>query len=205
VFSSSASTETTPRRRPSRPARRWGDEGKQLPEWIRFVGGVSSAQPGRRLSSVQMLSAGKHVAVDINTSSYVGFEVTGDGDGELPSTSARIEAKEYSFEATGLQAGEGPVLFTNKGKEPHFALAAPIKPGKTIEDVRKSVEEEEGAGEAPIIEKESASTGVLDGGESQVIDLKLRKGNYALVCFVPDRKGGRPHAFLGMVSEADVP
>jgi hypothetical protein len=45
---------------------------------------------------------------------------------------------------------------------------------------------------------------VIDGGESQVIDLQLKKGNYALVCFIQDRKGGPPHAAKGMVSEADV-
>ena len=45
---------------------------------------------------------------------------------------------------------------------------------------------------------------MLDGGREQVVDLELRKGAYALVCFVPDRKGGPPHAFKGMVSETVV-
>jgi hypothetical protein len=37
-----------------------------------------------------------------------------------------------------------------------------------------------------------------------VIDLELKRGKYALVCFVPDRKGGPPHAFKGMISEGFV-
>jgi len=119
-------------------------------------------------------------------------------------TSGRIEALDYSFKTTGLKAGKSRILFTNNGKQLHFALAIPIKPGKTIEDVRASLKEEDGGGEPPVIEKESVSSGILDAGESQAVDLTLRKGNYALVCFVADRKGGPPHAFLGMGSEAIV-
>lgn len=182
----------------------WGDGGKTLPDWVRFVGGTATVRPGRSASSVQNLPAGNYAGVDINTNAYTAFKVSGEGDGELPSTDATITAREYSFETSGLKAGDGQVLFTNEGKEPHFALAAPIKPGKTLADVRKSLQEEEASGPPPIIEKETVETGVLDGGESQVVDLKLRKGKYALVCFVPDRKGGPPHAFKGMVSEATV-
>jgi hypothetical protein len=54
------------------------------------------------------------------------------------------------------------------------------------------------------VEEKTLSTGVLDGGESQVVDVTLTRGKYALVCFVPNREGGQPHAFLGMVSEGVV-
>ena len=69
--------------------------------------------------------------------------------------------------------------------------------------MRKSVKNESGPS-APIIESKTVSTGILDGGRSQVVDLDLQKGNYALVCFVGDREGGPPHAFKGMISEAVV-
>jgi hypothetical protein len=180
----------------------WGDGGKPLPEWLTFEGGSSSVSPGKSFTAVQELTEGNYLGLDINSNEYVEFEATGDGDGELPSTSATIDAVDYSFEASGLTAGTQPVLFSNKGEEPHFALAAPIKPGKTIEDVEKSLKSE--SGPSPIIESETVSTGILDGGREQVVDLELRKGAYALVCFVPDRAGGPPHAFKGMISEAVV-
>ena len=180
----------------------WGEGDQSLPDWVRFVGGVSSVRSGGTSTSVQSLPQGNYAAVDINTSAFAPFEVAGDGDGELPATNARVEARDYSFEASGLEAGKGRVLFTNTGKEPHFALMAPIKPGNTLEDVRKSLESEEG--EPPIVLEKTVSTGVLDGGESQVVDLELVKGKYAFVCFVADRKGGPPHAFKGMVSEGVV-
>jgi hypothetical protein len=182
--------------------REWGEGNAPLPDWVRFVGGVSSIRSGETSSSVQSLPQGTYAAIDINTSAFTPFKVTGDGGGELPTTSARVEARDYSFEASGLKAGKGRVLFTNTGKEPHFALMAPIKPGKTLADVRKALETEEG--EPPIFEDKTVSTGVLDGGESQAIDLTLQKGKYALLCFVGDRKGGPPHAFKGMVSQGVV-
>jgi hypothetical protein len=182
--------------------RAWGEGNAPLPDWVRFVGGVGSIRSGETSSSVQNLRQGNYAAIDINTSVFTSFEVTGDGDGELPTSSARVEARDYSFEASGLTAGQGRVLFTNTGKEPHFALMAPIKPGKTLDNVRKALETEEG--EPPIFENKTVSTGVLDGGESQLVDLTLLKGKYALVCFVGDRKGGPPHAFKGMVSEGVV-
>ena len=40
-------------------------------------------------------------------------------------------------------------MFDNMGKEPHFVVGLPIKPGKTIEDVKKSIAEEGEGGEAP--------------------------------------------------------
>jgi hypothetical protein len=180
----------------------WGEGGKPLPEWITFEGGSASVPPGESFSAVQDLSAGKYAAVDIDSNEFTEVEVTGDGDAELPSTTATIDAVDYSFESSGLEAGTHDVLFTNSGEEPHFALAAPIKPGKTIEDVKKSLESE--TGPPPIIEDETVSTGLLDGGRSQVVSLELRKGPYVLVCFIPDRKGGPPHAFKGMVTEAVV-
>jgi hypothetical protein len=180
----------------------WGDEGKPLPDWIRFVGGASVVSPGDTFSAVQNLAPGNYIGVDIGTNEYAAFEVTGDGGGEAPRPSATIEAVEYSFATKGLEAGRRQVRFTNSGKEPHFAQLGRIEPGKTIEDVRKAFRSERGA--PPIEEEGSSSTGILDGGYSQVIDLELKWGRYAFVCFVPDRKGGPPHAFKGMISEGVV-
>ena len=180
----------------------WGDKGKALPDWVTFAGGSTPAGADKAAASVQQLEAGSYLGLDIESSKYVEIEVTGDGTGELPETTASIDAVEFSFEASGLKAGTNEVLFTNKGKEPHFVLAAPIKSGKTIDDVKKSLEEE--SGPPPIDEENTVSSGILEGGRSQVVELELQKGKYALVCFVPNRAGGPPHAFLGMDSEAAV-
>ena len=73
--------------------------------------------------------------------------------------------------------------------------------GESQESVTKIERRKSESGPPPIIEDKTVSTGILDGGRSQVVELELQKGPYAIVCFVADRKGGPPHAFKGMVSE----
>jgi hypothetical protein len=180
----------------------WGDKGKPLASWITLEGGVTTTPEGKTFTAVQNLKPGKYVAFDLDTNARTEFEVTGTGSAELPAAPGSIQAVDYSFTSSGLKAGTNKVRFTNAGKEPHFAVGIKIKPGKTIADVRTFFRTEKG--EEPVDERVSFSTGVLDGGRSQVADIQLRTGKYALLCFVPDRKGGPPHAFKGMISEAVV-
>ena len=60
------------------------------------------------------------------------------------------------------------------------------------------------AGKPPIQEQKSFNTAIVSGGESQLVDLRLESGDYALLCFVPDRAGGPPHAAKGMAALAKV-
>jgi hypothetical protein len=184
-----------------RAAAAWGEEGKQLPAWVHLAGGVSTTEAGQSSTVTQELPPGRYFVVDIDSNASAFFRVTGDG-GEEPTAPATIEGSEYKFTSSGLQAGRNQVLFDNIGAEPHFVLGARIKEGKTIEDVRKFVRDEKG--EPPIIEEGSFESAILDGGTKQVIEVNAEPGRYALVCFVPDRKGGPPHALKGMVSEATV-
>jgi surface antigen len=179
----------------------WGDKGKPLPDWMHIEGGVFIGGSGAQ-TAVQSLEPGKHIAFDVDSDTGKEFEVTGEADGELPSTEGRIEALEYSFNTSGLKAGKNRVTFANTGRQPHLALIAQIKAGKTIADVREFAKTRKG--EDPLVEKGAVSTGLLDGGRGQVIDLNLPKGNVALICFVSDREGGPPHVAKGMISAATV-
>lgn len=64
---------------------------------------------------------------------------TGDGGAGLPGADTTITAKEYAFEVGELKAGANEVRFQNDGKEIHMLVAAPIAPGKTIDDVRTAL------------------------------------------------------------------
>ena len=93
-------------------------------------------------------------------------------------------------------------MFDNTGAEPHFIAAAELLTGKTLADVRKFIEEEKG--EPPIDESSGFSSAVIEGRTKQSLEVDLKSGKVALLCFVPDRKGGPPHVAKGMVSEATV-
>jgi hypothetical protein len=181
----------------------WGENGKPLPEWALTAGGLGDVEPGETATVTQELAPGKYLVADLESGANAEFEVTGgSGAGELPNAGGTIEATEYEFTASGLTTGGAPILFDNAGGEPHFIAAVGIKPGKTIADVRKFFETEKG--EPPLDESRSFNTAVVEGGESQSIDIELEEGDYALLCFVPDRAGGPPHAVKGMVSKVTV-
>lgn len=183
-------------------AQAWGEQGKPLPEWVRLPGGTGEVKPGDTTTVTQELPAGDYVVADIESNTNAPFKVTGGGATGSPSAPGRIAASEYKFTATGLKTGKQKIVFDNTGAEPHFIAAAQMLPGKTIADVRKFIEEEKG--EPPIDEGSGFSSAVLDGRTKQSLEVDLKSGKVALLCFVPDRKGGPPHVAKGMVSEATV-
>jgi hypothetical protein len=186
--------------------RAWFEEGRPLPAWVSLPGGVGSTPQGTTRSAIQRLSAGSYFLFDTDADkpedTVAGFQVTGGGRApELPGAPAAVKAAEYTFNAVGLKMGKNRILFDNTGTEPHFFAAEPIKPGRTIADVRRFVRD--GKGKPPVDARAGTNSPVIDGGVRQVIELDLKKsGKYALICYVADRKGGPPHAFKGMISEA---
>jgi plastocyanin len=184
----------------------WASGKKPLPEWAHLAGGIGSVKGGESGTATVQLEPGKYVALDTNAEGvppFAEFEATGEaGGGELPSTDATIEAKDYSFESSGLTAGQNTVTFDNTGQQPHVAEAIGIKGDATIEDVKKFIETEKG--EPPIDESKSFGTAIVDGGQSLVQEMNLEAGRYVVICYVPDREGGPPHLARGMVSELEV-
>ena len=185
-------------------AGKWADGGGALPPWVQTAGGLGFVDGGTTTSATQSLAPGKYFVLDIESETIGTFEVTQAEDGAtLPAVEPTITATEYAFETTGLKAGTNAVLFDNKGREPHVIGAAPIKPGKTIEDVREYAKTEKG--EDPTEQDGTFETAILDGGVAQVVDLDFkRRGKYVLLCYVPDRAGGPPHLVKGMISEGVV-
>jgi len=185
----------------------WGDKGKPLPSYITFVGGVGTAKQGESGSFTAKLEAGRYLVLDFSEGegppAMTELELTGSSEGELPSTDAKVTAREYAFTADGLKTGKNRITFENAGKEPHHLIAAPLKAGKDRDDVVKAVRSEKGA--PPIDEKNAVEVPILSGGNPGVVELDLPKpARYALVCFIPDRQGGPPHAIKGMVSVGEV-
>ena len=184
-------------------------EGGGIPEWMEDGGGVGTTKPGQTRTATQVLTPGRYGVIDTDAKKpqSAEFEVTGEvpADAELPDAPATVTASEYTFETSGLKPGSNTILFENTGKELHHALANPVKPGTTVEQVNKYFQSD-GKGPNPFKGGDDAGVGtaVIDGGISQVAELNLPKGDYAFMCFIPDRKGGPPHAVKGMVTIEQV-
>jgi hypothetical protein len=192
------------------------EEGAPIPAWIAGGGGIGTVAPGESRTVTQVLEPGTYYALDSESAEgsekpnarkggVAKFEVTGEGGGELPATDAKVTAKDYSFTTTGIKPGTNRLTFENTGKELHHLLALPINEGATFADVQKFLQsDEEPDGPPPIDFENNVGTAVIDGGEAQVTELAFKKGKYALVCFINDRKGGPPHVAMGMINELDV-
>ena len=199
-------------------------DGFPIPDWIEDGGGVSTVKPGQTASVTQVLAPGRYAITDDESDggegegpSHAGrgakgeFTVTGPAsDAKLPSQPATLTAtdtgegddKQYAFEFKGLKAGANQVRFENTGQELHHAVMFPINPGKTIEDVTAAFTSEGPPKGPPPVDFDKASrTPVIDGGIAQNIELDLPAGHYAVVCFIQDRKGGKPHVANGMIEE----
>jgi hypothetical protein len=191
-------------------------EGAPTPDWIRGGGGPAAVKTGMTGSATLVLPAGTYYAVDDQdapggkTAARLGavakFTVKGgDSGAKLPSAPASIDAREYSFSTSGLKAGTNTVAFKNQGKELHHAQLFPLAKGADLNGVRKFLASQgKSSGPPPIDFNAGTGTTVLDGGNSEVTDLDLKKGKYALLCFVSDRKGGPPHFMKGMLDEVTV-
>ena len=182
-------------------------EDTKIPEWIQDGGGVGTTVPGRTGEVIQELAPGNYVAFDAENEATTEFTVTDEqgSDAEFPETEASITAKDYSFETSGLKAGDNVITFENTGKELHHAVILPVAPGTKFSAVRKFLSSDsEPEGKPPVDFENGVFTAVIDGGVKQVTRIPMEAGKYAFVCFITDRAGGPPHIAKGMITEVDV-
>jgi hypothetical protein len=184
-------------------------KGKAFPEWFFAGGGVGTTNAGQSQTVTQVLEPGTYFAFNTEArqgapdpSAVPAIEVSGDASGETVEADDTVSAFEYGFEAEELPSGATEVAFDNTGAQPHHLLASPLIGDATADDVERFFKTEKG--KAPLEEKGSQSTAVIEGGEGQVITLDLEPGRYVLYCFISDRDGGPPHALKGMVDEVEV-
>jgi hypothetical protein len=179
-----------------------------LPSWFRWEGGVGMTAPGKKASITQRLHPGKYYITGNrgDRAKVAPLTVTGaDTDAELPDAAASIVTKEYSFVADGLKRGANSIEFSNEGLEPHHAVVAPVRRGASVGQLRRFLR---GGGPIPVGEvaniDHALETSVIESGQRQVMRLDLEPGKYALLCFVPDRRGGPSHVAKGMVDDVTV-
>jgi len=111
----------------------------------------------------------------------------------------------YGFRLEGLKPGTNEVHFQNTGRELHHALFVPLRKGATLAQAEKLFSSDRPpSGPPPVDFSKIVGTKVIDAGIEQNITLELAAARYAVICFISDRKGGKPHVAKGMIEEITV-
>ncbi len=117
--------------------------------------------------------------------------------GEIPAGLWQIASSEYRLDGPDtVEAGPVLVTFVNRGQQEHDVQFVRLPPRGSLTAVTQWAD----AG------MEGRVPGTLAGGASGIepgmralVPLQLRRGRYALFCFVPDEHDGKPHYTHGMV------
>jgi hypothetical protein len=184
-----------------------------LPRWVTFVGGPGVPAPGRPSQVLVSLEAGSyailcfvesgdrvpHLAKGMIRELAV---VAGTAPKEPePKADARMVLLDYEFGMTpSLTAGRRTIKVENRGPQLHEVEFVRLQPGKTVADVLAWLKTKAG----PPPGEPYGGTAALQAGEVNYVTADFPKGDYALLCFVPDAGDGRRHVAHGMVGQIRV-
>lgn len=186
--------------------------GGPQPKWAVDVGGPNSPMPGQQSNATLMLTPGQYViACVIPAPDGVPHIMKGMVKPLLvtPSTSqatfvpadVEITLSDYNFHLSRpLTAGKHVVRVRNTAPQSHEVALFKLEPGKTIPELLAWVEKPNGPPPAAII---GGVTGMARNTQND-ISLDLTPGDYALLCFVPDAKDGKPHVAHGMMKQIRI-
>jgi hypothetical protein len=105
------------------------------------------------------------------------------------------------------QISAGPQIWevTNIGDQPHEAFIAKTPERVSVEDAMTLISLPPDATPPPGLPnlEEFVDVGFvapISGEQSILVEMNLEPGHYVVVCFLPEKESGQPHAFHGMVT-----
>lgn len=178
-----------------------------LPGRLRYAGGVGLTEPGATGSTLQALPAGNYYVAGHAGAAGPRRRVRGDGAAGRPAASARASPRRgRRLLVQGLRPAAGcqqrRLRQHRAGASPCLLYADPRR--QELADVKRFFTTQTSTGPPPIDTEVTRETAVLEGRQRQVTQLKFTAGRYAVICFVRNRAGGRPHIELGMINEVTV-
>jgi hypothetical protein len=188
-------------------------QGGPPPDWAQFVGGPNAPTPMAGTSNVTLdLQPGKYIALCVIPSpdgaphvakgmSRTVIVAPNAAPPALPTATATMSLTDYDFVLSApLTAGSHVLQVTNNAEQEHEVFIAKLAPGVTPAQLVAWIEKPEGP---PPGEAVGGTVG-MEKGMSNFVHLDLTPGEYALICFVPDVKDGKPHLAHGMIKQISV-
>lgn len=184
-----------------------------MPAWARYAGGPAPPEVGKTTTSIERLEPGNyglicfipspdgmpHVMKGMSRPLQVVGPI-GPAASE-PEADIVIRLVDYDFELSRpLTAGKHTVRVENAGPQPHEIAIVRLSDGKKPLDYTAWGMKQVGP---PPGTSHGGVSGIMPGAYS-LIEVDLPPGEYGLLCFLPDKKDGKPHFVHGMAKQAKV-
>jgi hypothetical protein len=182
------------------------------PGWVKEIGGPNVPAPGLEANATLRLEPGNYALicfVDIGGPPHFAkgmvraLRVVPAKGASAPNPMAdlTVQLLDYNFKLTSpIRAGTRTIRVQNVGKQHHEIELVQLAPNANVADLMKWLEKTEG----PPPGKPLGGIAGIDPGMSQYFRADLTPGNYALICFLPDAKDGKPHYVHGMIQQIAV-
>lgn len=187
--------------------------GMAPPAWMINVGGPNSPLPGAETSLTQELQPGTYaLTCFIDTPDHVPHVAKGMvksltilpnnmPSAAAPTADVTVTMSDYAWDVSpALSAGKHVIRIENAASQPHEMFIMQMAPGKTAEDLIKWGQTYQG----PPPGTPMGGISGMATGQVAYLPVNLPKGEYLLVCFLPDAKDGQPHFAHGMIKELTV-
>jgi hypothetical protein len=118
-----------------------------------------------------------------------------------PKADITVNMTDYNFAlSTPITAGSHTLRIVNVGPQPHELFLVRLVPGKTAADLVAWTEKQQG----PPPGAPMGGVSAMAPGMDAFVTASFTPGSYALLCFVPDSKDGKPHVMHGMMKQITV-
>lgn len=189
-----------------------------LPKWAVEVGGPNTPMPGGESWATVDLEAGRYVmacVIPAKTDGQPHFMkgmvkelavtarrgVQQAGKAVAPAADVVMTLDDYDFRvSTPITTATKTIRLRNVAEQTHEAIIIKLDAGTTVEQFLGAMEKPQGPPPGALI---GGITGIAKG-RTVDIPASFTPGDYALICFVPDAKDGKPHLAHGMVKQFSV-
>jgi hypothetical protein len=182
------------------------------PSWVKELGGPNAAAPGLESNATVNLEPGNYVLicfVDLGGPPHFvkgmvrALRVVPAKGANAPKPKADITATlaDYNFQLSSpIRPGKHTIRVHNVGAQHHEIQVVQLVPGASLADFMKWMQTMQG----PPLGKALGGVAGLEPGMSQYFSADFVAANYALICFLPDAKDGKPHFAHGMTQQIEV-
>jgi hypothetical protein len=183
-----------------------------LPSWAREMGGPNAPAPGEEGNATLTLEPGNYAFicfVDIGGPPHfvkgmvkpLRVVPATAPSGPKPKADVTVSLLDYNFKLSSpIAPGKRTIRVHNTGPQHHEVQLVQLAPGVSLGEFMKWLEKMEG----PPPGKALGGIAGIESGMSEYFSADFAPGNYALICFLPDAKDGKPHFVHGMAQQIEV-